>query len=54
MNFLYGVKESDSVFRYGFNFTELDEIREIVGTSFLYLFTGVEIVELGESVGNEK
>ena len=54
LNFLYGVKEADAAFRYGFNFTELDEIREIVGTSFLYLFTGVEIGELGESVGNEK
>lgn len=46
LNFLYGVREADAAFRYGFNFTELDEIREIVGTSFLYLFTGVEIGEL--------
>ena len=54
LDFLYCEKETDPAFRYGFNFSELDEIREVAATSFLYMFTGVEIGELGESGGNEK
>ena len=48
LNFLYGRNEqnTDQAFRYGFNFSELDEIREVTGLSFLYMFTGTEFEDL--------
>ena len=44
LKFLYDRNPSvfDTTFRYGFNFTELDTIREASGETFLYMFTGIE------------
>ena len=44
VKFLYDndVPLIDQGFKYGFNFTDLDAIREAAGVTFLYLFTGIE------------
>ena len=48
LNFLCGKNEQDAdhAFRYGFNFSELEEIREVTDSSFLYLFTGTDFENL--------
>ena len=54
LDFLYDketiLNKYDSTFKYGFNFTELDAIREVSGVSFLYMFTGIKYSELSKYV----
>ena len=55
LDFLYGSNSIiiDSTVRYGFNFTEIDAIREASGLTFLYLFTGIE-GDIGRLMSEEK
>lgn len=54
LKFLYdkGGHAFDQTFRYGFNFTELDNIRETAGVTFLYMFTGIE-EDIGELIAKK-
>lgn len=46
LDFLYNkekiLTKFDPAYKFGFNFTELDQIREVNNLSFLYMFTGIE------------
>lgn len=46
LDFLYNkekiLTKYDPAYKFGFNFTELDQIREVNNLSFLYMFTGIE------------
>lgn len=46
LDFLYNkekiLTKFDPAYKFGFNFTELDQIREVNNLTFLYMFTGIE------------